>query len=125
AITNYLAWGNVPDPLSIFNEIKKLKAGYCFTYNLTDSSFSQKQYWDIKTSVTNPYKDTYAQAKEELYHTLKDAVKIRLFADVPVGVFLSGGVDSSTIAALATQSTNSKVKTFSVKFNEKGFDESP
>lgn len=125
AITNYLAWGNVPDPLSIFNEIKKLKAGYCFTYNLTDSSFSQQQYWDIKTSVTNPYKGTYAQAKEALYHTLKDAVKIRLFADVPVGVFLSGGVDSSTIAALATQSTNSKVKTFSVKFNEKGFDESP
>jgi asparagine synthase (glutamine-hydrolysing) len=67
---------------------------------------------------------SYKDAKIELESILTNAVKIRLFADVPVGIFLSGGVDSSLVAALATKSTDEKVKTFSVKFNTKGFDES-
>src|SRR5690606_15389974 len=86
--------------------------------------FRSECYWDISIHPKNRFSGTFSEATEILETTLKDAVKIRLFADVPVGVFLSGGVDSSTIAALATKTTNSKVKTFSVKFNEKGFDES-
>jgi asparagine synthase (glutamine-hydrolysing) len=124
SISYYLAWGNIPDPYSIFNEVKKLKAGFTFTYNLQSKEFTENCYWDISITPQNIFKGTFKEAKDVLKTTLKDAVKIRLFADVPVGVFLSGGVDSSTIAALATQSTNSKIKTFSVKFNEKGFDES-
>lgn len=124
AISYYLAWGNIPDSFSIFNEVKKLKAGYSFTYKLDSKEYKENCYWDISTTPKNPFIGSFQEAKEMLNNTLKDAVKIRLFADVPVGVFLSGGVDSSAIAALATQSTNSKVKTFSVKFNERGFDES-
>ena len=124
AISYYLAWGNIPDPQSIFNEVKKLKAGHTFTFDVNTGDFNTKPYWDIDYKNENPYKGSYKDAKQELNEILKDAVSMRLFADVPVGVFLSGGVDSSLIAAKATETSSSKVKTFSVKFNEKGFDES-
>lgn len=124
AISYYLAWGNIPDPQSIFNEIKKLQAGHSFIYNLESGDLNISQYWDIDYQNKNPFLGTYDEAKFELDNILKDAVSSRLFADVPVGVFLSGGVDSSLIAAKATQTSSSTIKTFSVKFNEKGFDES-
>jgi len=124
AISYYFAWDTIPDPYSIFNEIKKLPAGHSFTYCLKTKEFNNNAYWDIDKDGAKPFKGTYSEAKEILNNLIKEAVSTRLFADVPVGVFLSGGVDSSVITALATKSTSSKVKTFSVKFNEKGFDES-
>ena len=124
SIAYYLAWGAVPDPYSIFNEIKKLPAGNSFLYELKTKTFKQNKYWDIEKTDANKFEGSYSEAKSTLNNLLEDAVSTRLFADVPVGVFLSGGVDSSVIAALATKTTESKVKTFSVKFNEKGFDES-
>lgn len=124
SINNYLSWGTIPDPDTIFNEVKKLKAGYSFVYDLNSGSYNQKPYWDLDYKGTNLYKGSYEDAKNELESILSDAVKIRLFADVPVGIFLSGGVDSSLVAAMATKATNEKVKTFSVKFDTKGFDES-
>jgi len=124
AINHYYAWGNVPDPMSIFNEIKKLKAGYKFTFDITTGAFNTQQYWDIDYLGKNNFSGSFNDAKQELETLLSDAVKSRLFADVPVGVFLSGGVDSSIISALAVKTSSTKIKTFSVKFNEKGFDES-
>ncbi|WP_452226937.1 asparagine synthase (glutamine-hydrolyzing) [Lacinutrix cladophorae] len=124
AISSYLTWGNIPDPNSIFNEVHKLEAGYSFILDLTNNSFKKSQYWDISKNNNSLFTGSYEDAKQELSYLIKDASTIRLFADVPVGVFLSGGIDSSAIAALASKSTNSKIKTFSVKFNEKGFDES-
>ncbi|RZW44379.1 MAG: asparagine synthase (glutamine-hydrolyzing) [Flavobacteriaceae bacterium] len=124
AIAYYLAWGNIPDPHSIFNEVKKLKAGHKFTFDLNSGQFESEPYWDIDYKNERPYKGSYEDAKKELNQILKVAVSERLYADVPVGVFLSGGVDSSLIASIATQTTSTKIKTFSVKFNEKGFDES-
>lgn len=124
AINYYLAWGNVPDPYSIFNEIQKLKAGYYFTFDLSTGSFKQQQYWDIDYKGKHQYQGSFANAKQELNTILSDAVSTRMFADVPVGIFLSGGIDSSLISALAAHTSTTKIKTFSVKFNEKGFDES-
>ena len=124
SISNYLTWGNIPDPDSIFNEIKKIRAGHSFNFNLRTGEFNQAQYWDLDFLGENQFIGTYDEAKRELEDIISDAVKIRLFADVPVGIFLSGGVDSSLVAALATKNTGEKVKTFSVKFNTKGFDES-
>jgi len=123
AIRYFLKWSVIPDPYSIFNEVKKLKAGYTLELDLNTNSLSTNQYWDIKTTPA-VYHGNYVEAKAKLKSLLQDAVSTRLVADVPVGVFLSGGIDSSLIAALATESSNKKVKTFSVKFNEKGFDES-
>ena len=124
AITTYLSWGVVPDSMSIFNEIKKLEAGHSFTYNLSNGDFTSQPYWDIDRLGEKKFSGTYHDALNQLEKLTTDAVKTRLVADVPVGVFLSGGVDSSLIAAVASKTTSEKIKTFSVKFNEKGFDES-
>jgi len=124
AIGYYLTWGHIPDSHSIFNEVKKLHAGHMFTFNITSGKMSTKCYWDIDYQGKTSYKGSYVEAKEELSSLLDSAVSSRLFADVPVGVFLSGGVDSSLVAAVATKSSNAKVKTFSVKFNDAKFDES-
>jgi asparagine synthase (glutamine-hydrolysing) len=124
AITSYLTWGTTPDPLSIFNEIQKLLPGHFFNYDLTNGKLNIKQYWDIDYANQDTFSGSYEDAKIELKSLLSDAVNIRMYADVPVGVFLSGGVDSSLIAAMASIKNESTVKTFSVKFNDKGFDES-
>ncbi|TDU40009.1 asparagine synthase (glutamine-hydrolysing) [Gelidibacter sediminis] len=124
AIAHYLAWGAIPDPKTIFNEVKKLLPGHSFTFQLATGEFKDRCYWDIDYQGKSQFSGSYEEAKTELKNILNDAVSTRLFADVSVGVFLSGGVDSSLISAIATQSTSEKVKTFSVKFNEKGFDES-
>ena len=124
AIQQYLTWNSIPSPSTIFNEIKKLEDGHSFTFNLESSEFATHQYWDIDYTQQKPYQGSFEMAKTELEKLLTDAVGLRMVADVPVGVFLSGGVDSSLIAAMAVKSTQEKVKTFSVKFNEKDFDES-
>lgn len=124
SIGYYLTWGHIPDPNSIFNEIQKLKAGHTFNYDITTGQFVTKCYWDIDYQGKTNYKGTYDEAKDTLDNLLHSAVSKRLFADVPVGVFLSGGIDSSAIAAIATKNSNAKVKTFSVKFDDKKFDES-
>jgi len=124
SIQEYLSWNSVPSPNSIFNEVQKLEDGFSFTYDLIKHKFNSRPYWDINYLKNNSNLDTFDIAQERLEILLTDAVKLRLFADVPVGVFLSGGIDSSLIAALAAHNSSKKVKTFSVKFNEKGYDES-
>lgn len=124
AINSYITWETIPDPLSIFNEVFKLLPGHSFIFDLRSGKFETKQYWDIDYKGENKFIGSYNEAKLELRQLLSDAVKIRMYADVPIGVFLSGGVDSSIVAAMASQTYDSKVKTFSVKFNDKGFDES-
>lgn len=124
SINLYFRLGNIPDPYSIFNEVKKLKAGFSFVYNIHSGNFKVKQYWDIPQKSNNLFTGSYKEAKEQLSLLLMDAVKLRLFADVPLGVFLSGGIDSSLITTLATKVCDSKINTFSVKFNESSFDES-
>lgn len=124
AISKYLSWGIIPDSISIFNEVKKLPAGHYFTYDLKNGDFKSKPYWNIDFQGNHPFSGSYDEAIDKLEALTTNAVKNRLVADVPVGVFLSGGIDSSLIAALASKISNEKVKTFSVKFNEKGFDES-
>jgi len=124
AILEYLKWGAIPDPLSIFNEVKKLLPGHQFSFDLKTGKLSTRKYWDIDYLTPPIYKGSYNDALAELEDLLKDAVSTRMYADVPIGVFLSGGVDSSLVSALATKTVANKVKTFSVKFDEKGFDES-
>jgi asparagine synthase (glutamine-hydrolysing) len=123
AIREYLIWGYVPEPRSIWKEVKKLPAGHSFKFHCTTGVLETQKYWDLDYSWTNKFQGSFNDAKTELKDLLTDAVKIRMNADVPLGIFLSGGIDSSLIAALASQMTNN-VKTFSIKFNEKDFDES-
>ncbi len=123
AINEYFIWGYVPEPRSAWNEIEKLPAGHSFTYNLTTGSFKTEKYWDLDTDVQNGYAGTYTEAKTELEELLLDAVNIRMHADVKLGVFLSGGIDSSLIASLAAKNFK-QLKTFCIRFEEKDYDES-
>ncbi|WPU95302.1 asparagine synthase (glutamine-hydrolyzing) [Mucilaginibacter sabulilitoris] len=123
AINEYFVWGYVPEPRSAWEEISKLQAGYSFTFDIATGQFKTTKYWDLNDNHLNTYKGSYNQAQVELKELLTDAVNIRMHADVPLGVFLSGGIDSSVVAALAAANTK-QVKTFCIKFNEKGFDES-
>lgn len=123
AISQYLIWGYVPEPQSIWQEVKQLPAANFFYYNLKTDNLKITEYWSLDYGWKNKFAGSYEEAKEALELIIADAVKIRMNADVPLGVFLSGGIDSSLVAALATKEID-HVKTFSIKFNEKGFDES-
>ncbi|MBB6235783.1 asparagine synthase (glutamine-hydrolyzing) [Pedobacter sp. AK013] len=123
AINQYLIWGYLPEPQSIYAEVKQLPAANYFKYDLKSHQLKITEYWTLDYGWKNKFNGSYEEAKEALALILADAVKIRMNADVPLGVFLSGGIDSSLIAALATKEID-HVKTFSIKFNEKGFDES-
>lgn len=113
----------ISEPDTIFKKIYKLPAGYSFTYHLASATFKTTCYWDINKKAD--YVDlSYDEAKEELHQLLIDAVKKRMMADVPLGVFLSGGIDSSLIASLAQANSDIPVRTFSIRFSEKDFDES-
>lgn len=119
---NYFYFGYFTDPETPFENVKKLMPGHSFCYDLSTSSLTISRYWDIDNFTKNKY-GSYKLAKKELEETLRDAIKIRLRADVPVGLFLSGGIDSSLISALAKQ-VKTEINTYSIKFNEKKFDES-
>lgn len=124
AIEEYLIWGYVPQPKSIWSDISQLPpACYC-KYNTITKEFSVKRYWEIDYEWNNKFTGTYDEAKQALENLLKDAVKIRLNTDVPLGIFLSGGIDSSLVSAIAAEEV-SDLKTFSIKFEEKDYDESP
>ena len=123
AIEQYLIWGYVPEPKSIWKEVQQLPAAHYFKYNLNTKEFKIDEYWKLDYYWENKFSGDYEEAKYKLSNLIADSVKIRMHADVPLGVFLSGGIDSSLVAALAAEQV-SNVKTFSIKFNVKGFDES-
>lgn len=124
SVTEYLLWGYIPEPYSIYSGINKLRAGHSFTYQLGDGTFREKKYWDLDYRWENIYREGYRSAVDDLEQLLKDAVSRRMISDVPLGIFLSGGIDSSLIAALAQAESPEPVRTFSVRFNEEDFDES-
>ena len=119
AVDAYLTFGYVPDPLSILKNIKKLPPGHSLT--LLGGKITIKQYWDF------PYEPGETRSErdyiEDLQHRLRESVRMRLVSDVPLGAFLSGGVDSSTIVALMAQEMPEPVKTFSIGFEEDSYDE--
>ena len=123
AVNEYFIWGYIPEPASIWQEVKQLPAGHSFIYNLSSGQLNIKKYWDLDYNRDNKFTGNYEDAKFILNELINDSVSIRMNADVPLGVFLSGGIDSSLIAAIASKKA-SHIKTFSIQFNEKGFDES-
>jgi asparagine synthase (glutamine-hydrolysing) len=121
ALRQYLSFDYVPAPLSIYSGISKLPAAHKLT--LEDGKVTIAPYWKLDYSTRTPV-PTESEAAAHLRELLSDSVRMRLVSDVPLGVLLSGGVDSSTVAALAVQSSSEAVKTFSISFAESSFDES-
>jgi asparagine synthase (glutamine-hydrolysing) len=123
ALSQYLAYEYVPSPLSIFQGVKKLPPGHTLT--LANNQVTLKRYWDFsldRSEANNPR--SLAVCLAELRQTLKEAVRLELISDVPVGVLLSGGLDSSSIAAMLSALNIPKIQSFSVGFEDPSFDES-
>lgn len=108
----------IPAPYTIFKGIKKLEPGTLLKYNMDSQSSETVKYWNIYQIEIDSNR-TYEEYILELKELLKNAVGIRLEADVPVGVFLSGGIDSSLVASLAQIQSDKSINTYSIGFEEK------
>jgi asparagine synthase (glutamine-hydrolysing) len=122
-----LRHNTISSPHSIYNGISKLPPGSILRLSLCDKKVEVEQYWDIKrvvqAALDNPFEGTEKQAILELESILSTSVVDQMMSDVPLGAFLSGGIDSSTIVALMQSQSSSKIKTFTIGFNEEGYDE--
>jgi asparagine synthase (glutamine-hydrolysing) len=121
ALRQYLSFDYVPAPLTIYCGINKLPAAHKLT--LESGEVKVDRYWRLNYTTTEPV-PSEREAAGHLRELMADAVRMRLVSDVPLGVLLSGGVDSSTVAALAVRASSEAVKTFSISFAEASFDES-
>lgn len=119
AIHHYLTYQYVPSPFSAFEGIKKLPPAHYLIAR--DGQIEIKRYW--KLSYVPKHAMSRNDLKAEIIERLKEAVKIRMISEVPLGAFLSGGIDSSAVVALMSGLTNSPVKTFSIGFREQPFNE--
>ena len=121
ALGKYLSFENVPSPHSIIGGIYKLEAGHILTIH--DGNIKKQQYWDLPLDAPK-LKITEDEAINEIERLFRESVKRRLLSDVPLGVFLSGGIDSSLVAKFMADLSPEKIRTFSIGFHEKSFDES-
>ena len=120
ALDAYLTFGYVPEEFCIFKSVSKLEPGHFLIYK--NDEIKTKKYWDFDYSPIVEVKSE-AEYIEVLREKLKEAVRVRLISEVPLGAFLSGGVDSSAIVAMMSQLLDAPVKTFSIGFREDSFNE--
>ena len=126
ALLSYFAHGYIPAPNSILTGVKKLPAGHNLTYDLASGRTKLQRYWRYKSEPDQRWLTREDELAETLAAELLNSIRLRLIADVPVGVFLSGGIDSSSLAALAMNADlGHSVSTYSIGFEDKSFDESP
>jgi asparagine synthase (glutamine-hydrolysing) len=129
ALTAFMRWGYVPGPHSIYAGISKLPPGGLLTLRLQGSKPEQvDSYWSLRDAalagVASRDERSNSALADTLDELLTDAVRIRLAADVPLGAFLSGGIDSTTVVAIAQRLSTQPVRTFSIGFDEPQYDES-
>jgi len=117
----------IPAPYSIYQGIAKLEPGCLLSVSLIEPEPRIWKYWDAlevaRAGVAQPFAGTADEAVDALEALVKDAVRQQMMADVPLGAFLSGGIDSSTVVALMQAQSSRPVKTFTIGFNEKGYNE--
>jgi asparagine synthase (glutamine-hydrolysing) len=122
----------IPAPYSIYKNIWKLMPGQILTVNraaLKTRQLSLASYWTVAEMIQkgqeDPFPGTFEEAREELEILLKEAIQLRLISDVPLGAFLSGGIDSSTVVSLMQAHSNALVRTFSIGFDQPAYNEAP
>lgn len=127
AVQAYLRYGYVPAPMSIYKGIYKCKPGTYINASYPYTEWKEYVYYDLVKEYVkakeNPFTGTFTDAVDELDKVLKNAVQSQMMADVPLGAFLSGGIDSATVVAMMQSLQNDKIKTFTIGFEEKAFDE--
>jgi asparagine synthase (glutamine-hydrolysing) len=121
----FLQFGYILAPNTIFNNAYKLKPGHYLEVD-KNRNVKETKYWDIVNFyLAEPINGTENEIEKELERILIESFKYRMVSDVPVGVFLSGGIDSSLVTALLQADSKNPLKTFTIGFNEKGFNEAP
>ena len=128
ALAAYLRLAYVPSPHSIYRGIDKLAPGHIATID-AEGEIETSAFWSVEKAAERgrqaPFNVSDREAIDTLEILLGDAVGRRLVADVPLGAFLSGGIDSSAVAAMMRMRSNASVRTYSIGFKEEGFDEAP
>lgn len=125
ALALYFANGNIPAPYSIFKECKKVEPGSYIHIDLSSRKLNIIKYWDVFDAYNKvDYSISYEEALIETEKLMESAFSYRMVADVPVGVFLSGGYDSTAVAAILSKSYG-KINTYTIGFDENKYDESP
>jgi asparagine synthase (glutamine-hydrolysing) len=122
AVEDYFAYGFVPDPLTIYNQIKKLPPAHYLSISKTAKDSQPVKYWDARFGAKKAKTDISSVA-DELVNRLREAVNSHLISEVPLGAFLSGGVDSSAVVALMAELQDTKPTTCSISFGTHGFNE--
>jgi asparagine synthase (glutamine-hydrolysing) len=122
AINLYLSIQYIPAPKTIFQKVFKLPAAFALRWT-PQSGTSTFRYWDVRYEPKESI--SYDEAKTRLRHRLFESVKLRMISDVPLGAYLSGGVDSSIIVAVMAQLSSTPIKTFSIGFDEEAYTELP
>lgn len=123
ALNKYIKLNYVPTPYSIFQDIYKLEPATILTIN-QQRKINKVKYWDLSNTITTrKYIESDQTAIDSLHDLLKDSINMRMISDVPLGAFLSGGIDSSLVVALMQSMSNTKIKTFTIGFSEKNYNE--
>lgn len=122
AVALYLAFGYIPDPFTIYGEARKLPPGHMLDWEMGRGAEIHRYWSPVRSQDENLDEETAAR---EVRRLLEQSVRYRLIADVPLGAFLSGGIDSSAIVALMARQMDRPVKTFSIGFEEPEFNEAP
>ncbi|MBL7929425.1 MAG: asparagine synthase (glutamine-hydrolyzing) [Bacteroidia bacterium] len=126
ALALYFQHGYIPAPYTIFSRTYKLLPGHYLTISLKSKSVLQKQYWSVTEFYNKPSPPiSFNEAAAETERIMQQAFQLRMVSDVPVGVFLSGGYDSTLVTALIQKNQQQKLKTFTIGFEENTFNEAP
>ncbi|MDA8670110.1 asparagine synthase (glutamine-hydrolyzing) [Flavobacteriales bacterium] len=126
AVAAYMQYGNVPTPHCIFKNCGKIKPGHYLKMNLENKSQQEIQYWNMYDFYNQPKLNlSFPEAKIQTKELLKSAFNYRMVADVPVGVFLSGGYDSTTVSSLIQAESTARLKTFTIGVPDIGLNEAP
>jgi len=124
ALSLYLQFGYIQAPYTIFEDSYKLKPAHYLEYDLISSSMEVKSYWDIVNFYNKEKLDlSYDDAKKELEKILIDSFSLRMVSDVKVGIFLSGGIDSSLVTAILQKNSSKPINTFSIGFDDEKYNE--
>jgi asparagine synthase (glutamine-hydrolysing) len=126
ALHDYLSLNYVPGPRTMFRSVRKLLPGQMLVARLDDAHVSIRTFWDRPEDCSNPEPtSSHAETEKRLEEILRSTIRDTMVSDVPIGAFLSGGIDSSIVVAMMSEFSDQPVKTFSVGFDEESYSELP
>ncbi|RXK07214.1 asparagine synthase (glutamine-hydrolyzing) [Halarcobacter bivalviorum] len=124
ALPYFFQFGYIPAPYTVFKNCYKLEAGHYLEFDIENLTFNIKKYWDVNDFyLKEKFTKSEKEILEEIEFILDDAIKLRMISDVPVGVFLSGGYDSSSVATILAKKQGKKINTFTIGFDNPKYDE--